>query len=119
MLCVPKKSGALRLIFDTRIANLQFKDPPSTRLPSAAAFAALDAREGESLFMASGDIECAFYRFGLDPDLGDMFSFPPIQAQWLGFDESDGVSLHPRDVVCHALRSSRWDGHGRCTFASW
>eukprot|EP00959_Pyramimonas_sp_CCMP1952_P178802 3737445-Pyramimonas_sp.AAC.1 len=40
---VPKKSGALRIIFDTRAANCKFLDPPATRLPSAASFGAIEA----------------------------------------------------------------------------
>ena len=39
---VAKKDGKLRLIFDTRVANLQFCAPPATALPTAAAFASVD-----------------------------------------------------------------------------
>ena len=38
---VPKKSGAQRIIFDTRIANCFFRAPPKTRLPTAAAWSAV------------------------------------------------------------------------------
>ena len=37
-----KSSDELRLIIDTRMANLRFRDPWSTSLPSAAALAALE-----------------------------------------------------------------------------
>ena len=36
---VGKKDGRLRLIFDTRVANAYFMDPPHTALPSAGAWA--------------------------------------------------------------------------------
>ena len=39
---VQKKSGQLRLIFDTRRMNLDFKEPPKTDLPSADAFTRLE-----------------------------------------------------------------------------
>ena len=58
-LFVKKKSGAQRIIFDTRVANCRFVDPPSTRLPSPSAFASLEA-EGGPLYVASGDLDVAF-----------------------------------------------------------
>ena len=39
---VKKKSGALRLIFDTRIVNLYFHDAPHTQLPFASSFSGLE-----------------------------------------------------------------------------
>ncbi|CAK0887846.1 unnamed protein product, partial [Prorocentrum cordatum] len=59
--CVAKKSNRLRLIFDTRTANANFTDPPATALPSAAAFAGLEAPGGR-VVVAAGDIDSAFYR---------------------------------------------------------
>ena len=48
---VRKKNGSQRLIFDTRILNRKFVDPPSTDLPSADAFTRLEMPEGESFYM--------------------------------------------------------------------
>lgn len=39
---VSKKDGRLRLIFDTRILNCSFREPPRTALPSTAAFSAVE-----------------------------------------------------------------------------
>ena len=41
---VEKKGDKIRLIMDTRILNLRFVDPPSTKLPTAAALSALEVR---------------------------------------------------------------------------
>ena len=58
---VKKKSGQLRLIFDTRKLNKLFIDPPSTDLPSAEAFTRLEMPEDQQFYVASGDLANAFY----------------------------------------------------------
>ena len=60
---VKKKNGKIRLIFDTRIVNCLFVDPPKTKLPSAAALTSIESVPGEPLYFAGGDIDNAFYRF--------------------------------------------------------
>eukprot|EP00959_Pyramimonas_sp_CCMP1952_P149979 3138347-Pyramimonas_sp.AAC.1 len=42
---VKKKHQVQRIIFDARLANCDFMPPPSTHLPSAAAFAKLETQE--------------------------------------------------------------------------
>ena len=51
---VTKKDGSLRLIFDTRIANCYFQDPPSTYLPTATALGSIEAKEQHDTYMAGG-----------------------------------------------------------------
>ncbi|CAK0851426.1 unnamed protein product [Prorocentrum cordatum] len=75
--CVAKKSNRLRLIFDTRTANAYFTDPPATALPSAAAFAGLEAPGGR-VVVAAGDIDNAFYRMLMPEGLCRYFRLPPI-----------------------------------------
>lgn len=56
---VVKKSGQLRMVFDTRVANCDFVPAASTRLPSVASFAGVEA-SGE-VYGASADVSNAFY----------------------------------------------------------
>ncbi|CAK0804096.1 unnamed protein product, partial [Prorocentrum cordatum] len=94
--CLAKKSGRLRLIFDTRTANAYFADPPATALPSAAAFANLEAPGGR-VVVAAGDVDNAFYRLKLPDGLCDYFRLPPIARRHL---EARGVAgLPPTERV--------------------
>jgi hypothetical protein len=79
---VKKKSGAQRIIFDTRVANCRFVDPPSTRLPSPSAFASLET-EGGPLYVASGDLDVAFYHMQLPRGMEHLFSLPCIDSSYL------------------------------------
>eukprot|EP00973_Karenia_brevis_P075510 10488454-Karenia_brevis.AAC.1 len=53
---VEKSDGSLRLIFDTRIANTRFIDPPKTSLPTTGAFSKIETSDSKC-FLASGDIK--------------------------------------------------------------
>ena len=90
---VKKKSGALRLIFDTRIVNLYFHDAPHTQLPFASSFSGLELEPGSTLYSGSVDIDNAFYRFRVPDGLADQFSLPTIPAGALGLASLDGVVL--------------------------
>eukprot|EP00959_Pyramimonas_sp_CCMP1952_P410021 8593112-Pyramimonas_sp.AAC.1 len=98
---VKKKSGAQRIIFDTRVANCRFVDPPSTRLPSPSAFASLEA-EGGPVYVASGDRDVAFYHMQLPKGMEHMFSLPCIDSSYLqkfhmpGVPDGAGVAMRPR-----------------------
>ncbi|CAK0857972.1 unnamed protein product [Prorocentrum cordatum] len=58
-----KKDGKIRVIFDARVCNYSFKDPLSTRLPTASSLSQVET-DGP-VFVAAGDINAAFYRMGL------------------------------------------------------
>ncbi len=77
---VKKKSGQLRLIFDTRRMNKLFKEPPKTDLPSADAFTRLETPEGQEFLIGSGDLANAFYTLAVPPDLAEHFTLPVIKA---------------------------------------
>ncbi|CAK0810940.1 unnamed protein product [Prorocentrum cordatum] len=101
---VPKKTGALRIIFDTRAANCKFLDALSTRLPSASAFSSIEAPI-DGMYMSTCDLECAFYHMRLPEGMEVMFTLPPIKAgvlQELGLVDLDFdplVSLSPQVIV--------------------
>eukprot|EP00974_Lingulodinium_polyedra_P081493 7891259-Lingulodinium_polyedra.AAC.1 len=58
---VLKKSGALRLIFDTRRSNMHCAEPAPIGLPSGENLANVSLDPGTELFLAGGDVECCFY----------------------------------------------------------
>jgi hypothetical protein len=51
-----RKNGDARIVFDTRLVNLLFKEAPTTALPSASCFAAAEASSDE-VFMATCDVQ--------------------------------------------------------------
>ena len=73
-----------RLIFDTRLVNLLFGDPPSTRLASAGAMSRFETNSEMDFYIGCGDLEYCFYHLHLDDELGELFTLPAIRAQWLG-----------------------------------
>ena len=92
---VAKKSGQLRLIFDTRLLNQSFHDPPSTDLPSADSFTRLEMPPDQQFFLGSGDLSNAFYTLSVPPELGKMFTLPCVKAGPLGISSLEGVSIKP------------------------
>ncbi len=79
---VPKKSGRLRVIFDTRLANCAFVDAPRTQLPSASAWGRL-ATGDVRLSIASADLDVAFYHMRVPDGMEEFFVLPPIPAKHL------------------------------------
>ena len=90
---VAKKSGQLRLIFDTRKMNQEFKEPPKTDLPSADAFTRLECATNKEFYIGSGDLANAFYTLAVPPDLAEKFTLPSIKASHLeaGLAEKFGI----------------------------
>ena len=74
---VYKKDGRLRVIFDTRIVNCYFHDPPKTRLPTAASFTSIETTPGDEIYFGGGDIEKAFYRVKCPDIAKQFFTLPP------------------------------------------
>lgn len=84
-----KKSGQLRLIFDTRVVNCRFNCAPTTPLTSAAAFSALEVDSGSTLYGAGGDVRNYFYMVGVPEDMANFFSLPACRAGLLGLTGRD------------------------------
>ena len=91
---VAKKNGKLRIIFDTRVVNTYFKTPPSTRLPTSSAFSSLETSD-KPVYVASGDLDCAFYRLGLPSDMGQYFSLPVVDSTLVRVFYLDGSVVPP------------------------
>ncbi len=96
---VRKKSGKLRLIFDTRQLNQLFHEPPSTDLPSADAFTRLEIPDGEEFLLGSGDLANAFYTLSVPTSLARMFTLPQVKAGSIGVSSVDGASVRPEEFV--------------------
>ncbi|CAK0887559.1 unnamed protein product, partial [Prorocentrum cordatum] len=82
--------GALRLVFDTRVANEGFAAPPKTALPTAAARAALES--DYPAVLAQGDIQCAFYHMLVPKGMEELFTLPIISNRLLNVKQIDSVA---------------------------
>ena len=80
---IKKKDGTLRLIFDTRKLNRQFKEPPHTDLPTASAMSHLECIPDTPVYLGSGDIKNAFYSLKIPTALSDLFTLPLIRNRYL------------------------------------
>ncbi|CAE7247208.1 unnamed protein product [Symbiodinium sp. CCMP2592] len=101
---VRKKSGQLRLLFDTRRLNQLFVDPPTTDLPSADAFTRLEMPENKTFMIASGDLANAFYTLSIPDDLARMFTLPAIEAGRLGITSVDGNACGTKTLIVPYLK---------------
>ena len=77
---VVKKSGKLRIIFDTRDVNNFFRRPPKTALPTPAAFAGIESVDEGPLWFAGGDIQDCFYHLAVPEGLDEYFTLPAVRA---------------------------------------
>lgn len=95
---VAKKTSAIRLVFDTRMINCGFRDPPATDLPSGDAFARVLMSDGDLVHIASGDVSNAYYNLAVPDDLGREFRIPSLPAHLAGVGAAlscpgDGAAL--------------------------
>eukprot|EP00973_Karenia_brevis_P028335 3906141-Karenia_brevis.AAC.1 len=92
---VHKKNGALRLIVDGRPGNKCLHTPPNVHLATAGSFSELRVPDGEKLFVASWDVETAFYNFRLPEWLGEYYGLEPVRASDVGIASLHGSPLSP------------------------
>ena len=99
---------SLRLIFDTRWANLAFQEPASTRLPTASAWSNVELA-GDAV-MAQGDIQCAYYHLRLPAGMEEFFTLPSLSNRFLGLDaiSGDSVSIHDGLVPMIVVAPMGW-----------
>ena len=93
---VAKKNKQLRVIFDARCANVLFRDPDRTALPTASSFSRLEARAKGNLFISQGDLKNAFYMLRSFPGLSDYSVMPPFEACALDTCELHGTPIDPK-----------------------
>ena len=78
-----RKDHKLRLIADTRAANLHFVKPAYTELASPEALAAIEYDGPDTIGLCSGDVEVCFYQYELPEWARRYFTLPAIKAQYL------------------------------------
>ena len=91
---VRKKADRQRIIFDTRLANCDFAAPPSTHLPSAAAFARMETMECDVVWCSAGDIQNAFYAIEVPEELGSCFRLPSVRGGAAGLRGQASAVMH-------------------------
>ena len=102
---VSKKDGRMRLIFDTRIANAYFTEPPHTALPSTGARAQQELLPNQQTHFSGGDIECAFYRMEVPSEACRFMTLPPVRRKFVCSDLCiDGRAVAPDVFVSPRLR---------------
>jgi len=90
---VKKKSGKLRLVVDARRSNRRFRDPPGVELATAESLGMIEVDDDTEVFISTGDVRDAFYRFKIDIELSRYFGLPPVRAEELGLRELEGEQL--------------------------
>ena len=100
---VHKKSGQQRIIFDTRILNSQFVDPPRAQLPLAAALSVVEIGPGEQLYIASGDISNAFYGMAIPESLGSRLTLPTARAAHVSRKHLSSLDVSDVEAVIPCL----------------
>ena len=72
------------MVLDTRVCNCFFREPPLTRLPTAAALASIEARDQFEVYFAGGDIDNAFYRIRVPDSAKKFMTLPRVKAKYVG-----------------------------------
>ena len=101
--CVAKKSGKLRLIFDTRLCNCYFHNPPHVELPTATAISAIEGRRGDQMYFSCGDISDYFYHIESPPHVRNLLSLPHIQGRFLDEELRLRLGVGPGETLTPCL----------------
>ena len=99
----------LRLVFDQRVPNEYWLNPPWTPLSGPGAFAAIDLSTEEkmdwSTWIVQGDIPDCFYRWGVPDEFSEWFVVPGVT-----FDAVKNALMQENEAaVVDQLRSGRKD----------
>eukprot|EP00438_Fugacium_kawagutii_P029326 Skav216048 [mRNA] locus=scaffold2930:320754:324087:+ [translate_table: standard] len=102
---VRKKNHQMRLILDCRRSNCYFEEPTTTRLATGDAMSKIELEADQGLFVASADLQNAFYTMAMPTQLRKYFGLRAVTAGQLGIENWDGMpippstKLHPRVAV--------------------
>ena len=92
----------MRIVFDTRLANLAFVAPPKTRLASEAALGASEF-ECPDFYVASGDTNNALYCIGFPPGLDKHAILSSVRAGDVGISDLDGDEVGANACISPCL----------------
>ena len=101
---VKKKGGKLRLIVDCRRSNCHFSEPLPIKLATGEAMSRIQASPEEPLYMASADLQNAFYTIEMPTGLRKFFGLRRIRAGQLGIDLVEGASVQPEQWIYPRVR---------------
>ena len=103
---VGKKDGRQRCIFDTRITNCYFRDPPRADLPNAAAYAKLETAKDAPFYISQdATIRTPSTAWACSRAwTSTYFILPPIEAGAMGITEVDGRPVGAKVLVSPRLQ---------------
>ncbi len=77
---VAKRDERPRLVFDTRRANLRFRRPPTTKLPTPSSLSHLCTADVPGLYAGAFDVTNAFYQVSLPDHLSFFYITTNLQS---------------------------------------
>lgn len=96
---VKKKNNKMRLIMDCRRSNCYFSDPEHVQLATGEALARMNVAAGEQVFVASADLQNAFYTMSMPQHLRSLFGLRAVRAELLGLTHVEGQPVGPHTLV--------------------
>ena len=101
-----RKDNKLRLIFDTRVPNAYFKEPPAVSLASGDALSELELDGETTTYIDGSDVEVCFYQHEIPEWIREYFGVPSIEASFLpaGLRRAWRRRGEQGDEVCFRVR---------------
>ncbi len=94
---VKKKQDKLRLIMDCRRSNCHFEDPLPVSLATGESLSRVESMADQPLYMASADLQNAFYTLEMPGELRKFFGLKAVRAGKLGVEELHGRAIGPNE----------------------
>jgi len=98
MFFVKKKGGKQRLIFDCRRSNCHFTTPTPIKLATGDSIGKIETGR-TPLYMASADLQNAFYTMAMPSSLRPFFGLKGLTAAELGLSSVGGRDVQPHAIV--------------------
>jgi hypothetical protein len=86
LFCVEKDGDLRRLIVDCRPSNRKFRPPDKIELPGPDAFAQLQTKDSEGVYVSKYDVRSAFYRLQAPEWMVPFLAIPRVPGAWFGLD---------------------------------
>lgn len=89
---------------DCRRSNCHFADPLPVFLGSGESLSRVETQAGQPLYMASADLQNAFYTLEMPEELRKFFGLKAVRAGGLGLEELGGRALDPDEWLYPVVR---------------
>ena len=96
---VKKKGGKLRMILDCRRSNCHFTTPKDIKLATGESMSRMELRPQGQLYIASADLQNAFYTMAMPGTLQKFFGLRKVQAGELGVSGIASSEVQPTSWV--------------------